>query len=101
MSVFRKLFGGGGQEPDQFQVARSGQRPAWMRDGMEVLLCEGNADLDVVGESHYQDSIWQLAGGRRHPEERVHVDVQAAILVAETDNQYDANAVSVWVGGLK
>lgn len=64
------------------------------------MLCEGRVDLNVVGESHYQDSLWRLVGGRHRPEERVRVDVDA-VLTAETDNLYDAQAVSVWVQGLK
>ena len=74
------------------------QQPARTCDGTEVLLCEGHVDLDVIGESHYQDSRWRLVGGRRRPEERVRVGVYAA-LTSETDNPYDANAVSVWVQG--
>ena len=74
--------------------------PLQRSDGTEVLLCEGRVDLDVVGESHYQEGLWRLVGGRRRPEERVRMDVYA-MLMAETDNLYDVNAVSVWVQGLK
>jgi hypothetical protein len=70
-----------------------------MRDGMRVQLLDGGMDLEVVGESHYQENLWQLAGVRRNPEEQVRVAVNA-VLVPETDNPYDANAVSVWVDGL-
>ena len=56
--------------------------------------------LEVVGESRYQENLWRLAGGRRNPEERVRLPV-CAVLVPETDNPYDSNAVSVWVDGLK
>jgi hypothetical protein len=57
-------------------------------------------DLEVVGEASYQDNLWRLVGGRSSPNDRVRVDVYA-VLVAEPDNEYDANAVSVWVSGLK
>jgi len=67
---------------------------------MEAVLCDGREDLEVVGESHYQDSLWRHVGGRGLPEERVRVDM-VAVLVSETDNPYDANAVAVWIGGLK
>jgi predicted Zn-ribbon and HTH transcriptional regulator len=100
MGILQKVFGGSGRRPDQVQALYPDQQPARRRDETEVLLCEGRIDLDVVGESHYQDSLWRLVGGRRRPEERVHVDVYA-VLTAETDNPYDANAVSVWVQGLK
>jgi hypothetical protein len=71
-----------------------------MRDGMEVQLVEGRVDLEVVGEASYQDNLWRVVGGRRSPGDRVRVDIYA-VLVAETDNPYDVNAMSVWVQGLK
>ncbi len=100
MSLLRKLFGSGEQSPHRLQVAGSDRPPDWMRNGMEAVLCDGREDLEVVGESHYQDSLWRLVGGRGLPEERVRVDM-VAVLVSETDNPYDANAVAVWIGGLK
>src|SRR5512132_4028991 len=100
MSFLRRLLGGGEQPPDRRPASSPEQRPAWMRDGMEVQLYEGRVDLDVVGEASYQDNLWRVVGGRGSPDDRVRVDVYA-VLVAETDNPYDANAVSVWVQGLK
>jgi hypothetical protein len=70
-----------------------------MRNGTEITLLEGNQELEVVGESYYQENLRRLVGPRRH-EERVYYDTQA-VLVPEDDNPYDANAVSVWVQGLK
>jgi hypothetical protein len=67
---------------------------------MEVQLCEGRESLEAVGEASYQDSLWLIVGGRSSPNDRVRMDVYA-VLVAETGNPYDANAVSVWVQGLK
>lgn len=55
-----------------------------MRDGIEVSLLEGNEDLEVVGESYYQENLWHLVGPRRR-DERVRCDVYA-VLVAEDDN---------------
>ena len=100
MGFLRRLFRGGEQPPDQRSASSTEQRPSWMRDGMEVELCEGREDLEVVGEASYQDNLWRVVGGRSSSEDRVRVDVYA-VLVAETDNPYDANAVSVWVQGLK
>jgi hypothetical protein len=100
MGILRRLLGGGEQPPDRRSPFNMEQRPAWMRDGMEVQLCEGREDLEVVGEASYQESLWRVVGGRGSLEDRVRVDVYA-VLVAETDNPYDANAVSVWVQGLK
>jgi hypothetical protein len=45
-----------------------------------------------VGESHYQDVLWRVVGGRTP--ERVRVDAQA-VLLTEPDNPYDPNAVPV------
>jgi hypothetical protein len=100
MGFLRRLLGSGEQPPDRRPASNPDQRPACIRAGMEVQLCEGHEDLDVVGEASYQDNLWQVVGGRRVPDDRVRVDVDA-VLVAETGNPYDANAVSVWVQGLK
>jgi hypothetical protein len=74
------------------------ERPKWMHGAMRATLIEGNEDLEVVGESHYQEALWSIVGGPtasriRHP---VH-----ALLVAEHGNPVDANAVAVWVEGHK
>jgi hypothetical protein len=100
MGFLRRLLGGGEQARDRRPASSPDRPPTWMRDGMEVQLCEGREDLEVVGEASYQDNLWRVAGGRSSPEDRVRVDVYA-VLVAETDNPYDVNAVSVWVQGLK
>ncbi|HYV32006.1 MAG TPA: hypothetical protein VEO53_12995 [Candidatus Binatia bacterium] len=76
------------------------ERPSWMVHGMEARLFRGREDLEVVGESHYQDNLWQLVGGRRSPEQRIDVEI-CAVMVAEDDNPYDANAVAIWIDGLK
>jgi hypothetical protein len=64
----------------------------------DVVLVRGGHDLEVVGESHYQDALWQAAGVRTT--ERVRVEVQA-VLLAEPDNPYDPHAISVWINGSK
>jgi hypothetical protein len=64
---------------------------------IEVTLSEGNDPLEVVGESHHQEALWSIVGG--HSTERVRCEV-LAMLLAETDNPYDKNAISVWVNGL-
>jgi len=79
-------------------ASRDEQRPAWMRDGAELALLGGHEDLEVVGESFRQDSLWRLAGGRRGEHVRQEV---IAVLVAEDDNPHDRDAVAVWVDGLK
>lgn len=97
--MLRKLFGGREPTPDRPDGTRISERPAWMRDGMEVELREGRVSLEVVGESNYQNELWRAVGSSK-PQDRVRVDV-VAVLVAETDNPYDPNAVSIWVNGLK
>lgn len=69
-----------------------------MHDAMQVQLFEGRETLEVVGESNYQDALWSVVGGRQT--ERIRQEI-VAILAPETDNQYDVNAISVWVDGLR
>jgi hypothetical protein len=99
MGFLRRLLGGE-QPPDRRSGWSPEQRPGWMRDGMQVQLCEGREDLEVVGEASYQDNLWRIVGGPSSPNDRVRMEVHA-VLVAETDNPFDANAVSVWVQGLR
>ena len=70
-----------------------------MREGAQVALLDGDEDLEVVGESFYQDNLWQLAGARPG-EQRVREDIYS-VLVAKEDNPYDPNTVAVWISGLK
>ena len=41
-----------------------GERPAWMQDGIRVVLLVGYETLEVVGESNYQDNLRALTGYR-------------------------------------
>jgi hypothetical protein len=100
LGFLRRLLGGGQQQPDRRSGWSPEQRPGWMREGMEVQLYDGREDLEVVGEASYQDNLWRVVGGGGSSNDRVRVEV-SAVLVAETDNPYDANAVSVWVQGLR
>jgi hypothetical protein len=100
LGFLRRLLGGGQQPPDRPSAWSPEQRPAWMRNGIEVQLFEGREDLVVVGEASYQDNLWRIVGRRRSPDGRVREEVYG-VLVAEPDNPYDANAVAVWIQGLK
>jgi hypothetical protein len=100
MGLLRRLLEGGERSADRRSAWSPEQPPAWMRDGMEVQLHEGREDLEVVGEASYQDNLWRIVGGRRSPDGRVREDVYA-VLAAEPNNPYDANAVAVWIQGLK
>ena len=73
------------------------QRPAWMVNGVAVTLYSGGETLEVVGESYRQENIWS-AIGQRSTDERVHHEA-VALLVPETGNPHDANAVAVWIAG--
>lgn len=77
-----------------------GERLSQVAGILDVVLYEGYEDLEVVGESHYQEELWHLAGGRRNPEAQVRQEI-FALLLAEPDNPYDSNAISVWIDGLK
>jgi hypothetical protein len=79
-------------------AGRIEDRPDWMRDGAKAALLGGDRDLEVVGESFYQDNLWRLAAAR--PGEPVRVEV-TAVLVTEDGNPYDSNAIAVWIDGLK
>ena len=67
MGLFRKLLRGSSPSRNRSQVMHPDQRPAWMQDGIEVQLFDGRVDLEVVGESHYQDNLWRLLGDRALP----------------------------------
>jgi tetratricopeptide (TPR) repeat protein len=65
---------------------------------LDVVLYGGGHDLEVVGESFYQDALWRVVGARTS--ERVRREIEA-VLLAETDNPYDESAISVWINGMK
>lgn len=76
----------------------SDQRPTWMEDRLHVTVIDGVDDLEIVGESFYQEHLWSIVGG--NSEDRVRHDV-VSVLVAEHGNPHDENAISAWISGLK
>jgi hypothetical protein len=54
----------------------------------------GREVLEVVGESHYQDHLWRIAGGFTAQPVRNPI---RALLIPEPDNPYDPNAIRVVV----
>jgi hypothetical protein len=60
------------------------------------LVLGGRANLEVVGESHYQGALWRLCGGTLGDE--VLCDI-IAVLVPEPTNPYDPNAICVQIDG--
>jgi len=83
VGFLKRLFGGAPDAP------RSGT-PAY-------TLLGGEVSLEVVGESFHQESLRKLVGSTT---ERVRLAVEA-VLTPETDNQYDPNAVAVWISGMQ
>ena len=57
-------------------------------------LYSGDEDLEVVGESNYQDTLLAICGGSA--DNRVRYPVVAA-LVPESENPYDENAIAVQI----
>jgi hypothetical protein len=86
------------RRPDNPRDSTSTHGRRVSKPALDVVLYGGGHELEVVGESHYQDALWQAVG--RRTTERVRVEIQA-VVVAESDNAYDPNAISVWIAGNK
>lgn len=71
----------------------AGRVPTNLRGFSDLSRGGGGFDVSVVGESHYQESLEELAGGFRAPDQYINFD---ALLIPEPDNPYDANAVAVF-----
>jgi hypothetical protein len=56
----------------------------------------GTFSLEVVGESHYQEALEEICGGRTEDGENLIID---AILIHQNNNQHDAMAVAVAIKG--
>lgn len=81
-----KLFG---------TARRVGQGPA---PAVRQMEGDGDFETDVVGESHYQDALAEIAG----PKTEAGVDLEVkAQLVPEPDNPTDPQAVAVYIQGRK
>ena len=52
--------------------------------------------VDVVGESHYQDALEHICGGRTEDGHRLEVEAR---LELEDNNPYDSKAVAVFIEG--
>ena len=63
---------------------------------VKAHIHQGTEDLEVVGESAYQDVLWIICGGRKGDQIRCPT---VAVLVPEPTNPYDANAISVLIDG--
>ena len=61
-----------------------------------MFVLEGSTRQEVKGESHYQDSLSKICGGRTRDGHELDV---IAELKPEPSNEFDANAVAVFVQG--
>jgi hypothetical protein len=57
-----------------------------------ITVYSGNETLEVVGESFYQDALWDFGGGRSSEPVRAEI---VAVLVPTNENKHDPNAVEV------
>lgn len=78
--MFKRLFGTRESSPTQ----------------LTPLPLIGGFDVEVVGESHYQDALAQVCGGRGV--ESAQYDC-TAVLRAEPANPYDPNAIRIEIAG--
>jgi hypothetical protein len=60
----------------------------------ELTNGPGTYSVDVVGESHYQEALEDICGGRTEKGHRLEVD---AFLVPEDDNPHDPKAVCIYI----
>jgi hypothetical protein len=65
---------------------------------LEATLYSGHETLEVVGESHYQDSLWPIVGGRSADPVRFET---YAVLMPDPANIYDPNAIEVLINGTR
>lgn len=61
-------------------------------------LGDDSFEWEVVWESHYQDALSAICGGRTAQGHEHYCD---AVLKPESDNPYDKNAVAVFIEGRK
>ena len=68
--------------------------------GLVAINAAGGPDynVDVVGESHYQDALAEIAGGYSADGTRIE---KTATLVLEARNRYDPEAVAIHIEGKK
>jgi hypothetical protein len=78
------------------RVLGTGESPAATRPASTAVLLAGDETLEVVGESHRQEELWRIVGGRRA--EYVRLDIHA-VLVPNPHNPYDPNAIEVRING--
>ena len=88
MGFFKSLFGASseGGEPDASDAGAQAR-----------LEGDGSFSFDIVGESHYQDELEEICGGRTEDSQRLEVEAR---IIHEDDNPHDDQALRVDVEGL-
>ena len=66
----------------------------------QIIRIHGSGEIhfEIVGESHYQDALNKLAGGKTEDGHRIETE---ATLILDNNNQYDDKAVAVAIRGEK
>ncbi len=80
-----------------FGAGCSGARYRGLFEAIGQPCSRGHDTLEVVGESHYQDALWEIVGGFRRDPVRHPIE---AVLAPEPANPHDPNAVGVVIEGL-
>lgn len=84
MRIFSSLFEKNKQPKSEEQV-------------VQILNGPGHFEIDVVGESYYQNALEEICGGRTEDSQRLEI---VASLELEDDNKYDKNAVLITIEDL-
>ena len=80
-----------------FENRKPGRSSAELHSQVDGFVAgDGGYRLPVVGESHHQTDLENIAGGRTHESAEYHC---VAVLTPELDDPYDPQAVSVSVNG--
>ncbi len=61
-------------------------------------LRESRTNFEIVGESHYQNNLSRIAGPKTEAGKKYDT---IALLVPETNNPHDPNAVGITIGGVQ
>lgn len=86
------------REATEYKIKNLDSNNEVLPQHIRYVAWNGKYSLDVVGESHYQNSLCVIAG----PKEEQAKDVDChAVLIREPDNAYDHNAVQVIIKGKK
>lgn len=56
----------------------------------------GDYDFEIVGESHYQDALNKMAGGKTEDGHEIETE---ATLILDDNNRHDNKAVAVFISG--